>query len=785
MNAPVSVTSARATVALVAALAACTPSVAPLVPPEGARSLLFVMEVGLRLEVVALDLDAASAVVPATFAAEGAALTAVFYGVSLAELGLASGPVPLVAMGGRALPPARLEVQAAVLASGGVEAWQRPCAGLTACPPLDDPRLRIAALDVRACAAAGGCARDGASCQIPCAPVAPASPRFSAEAPAPPRFVCPRGWSAQPDPRAPDLTACLPADRAACAADEAPFPDGCRPLCTGASPPAGSTAVDPTTFAAALAAAPAGATLVLAPGRYAGDVALADDVRLLGACPDRTVLVGRVAVTAGALDDVAVEGPLFVTGRARLGGVEVRGAIASAPGAEITADQLAVTGSIALDRARLVLDAAVVDGAITAAGATAEPSTLARVRLTADTATVVHARDGASLELRASALVGTVEVEAARVSLTDVRGEGSGVVAHAAGRAALSSLWLERPLRWGVVLRGRDARAEITDLVVMEPGRDEGALRSEGDPRLVAARVHLQGGRGRGLAIVGDGEVAPPGEGATITDLRVWDVADQPAGQPRAPFNCGVCVALNGELALERADVRAVTHHGLWADVVRGVEITGLRVRDVTAQLADHPGQPAGQRVYAEGGTCVRLLDAQIRLRELDLAGCVSSVFASTYPGGESAVSMSDVRIGENGSTAPAWGIRVDDASVPQLERVALVVRAQDHGLDVRGSAMVTVRDLTLVGARAAGQETAGLLLQGTSDVVDVERFDVRGMRYGVALGSAPEYRLRDGRVEGEAAALCVPAGLALAEVLSGVALEGAATVGCQLAAAR
>lgn len=775
---------ARASAFAVALLSACSPTIAPLVPPEGARSLLFVMEVGLRLEVVALDLASPTAVVPDTFAAEGAALTAIFYAAPLTELGLAPGAVPLVAMGGRPLPPDRLEVQAAVLASGGAEVWQRPCEGLSVCPAVDDPRLRIAAIDVRACAAGGGCVRDGARCQVPCIPTPPTRARLDAPPPAPPRFACPAGWIARDDPRAPDLTACTPIDRASCAATEAAFPDGCRALCTGTAPPAGAIAVDPDTLAAALVSAAPGATLRLAPGRYAGDLVLASDVRLLGACPDRTVLAGRVSVSSGALTDLAVDGSLTVTGPARLGGVELRGPLAARAGARIDAAQLAITGSIALDRAQLVLDAAVIDGPLSAAGATPEPSVIARARLSAGTSTAVRALAGAALEVSASALVGTVEADAARISLVGVRAFESGVVAQSGATVVMSGVWLERPLRWGVVVRDRDTRAELTDVVVMDAGRDEGALRTVGDPRLLAERVHLQGGRGRGLAIVGDGEVAPPGEGAEVRDLRVWDVGDQPPGAPREPFNCGVCALLNGELVLERADVRGVTHHGLWADVVRSVEVTGLRVRDVTAQLADHPG-PAGQRVYAEGGTCVRLVDAAVRLRELDLAGCVSSVFVSTHPGGESAVSLSDLRVGPNVSDAPAWAIRVDDATVPQLERVELEVRAQDHGLDVRGSAMVTVRDLTLVGARAEGQETAGLLLQGTSDVVDVERFDVRGMRYGVALGGAPDYRLREGRVEGEAAALCVPAALALAEVLSGVELAGAVVAGCQVAAGR
>ncbi|MBX3217080.1 MAG: hypothetical protein KF850_33920 [Labilithrix sp.] len=203
--------------------------------------------------------------------------------------------------------------------------------------------LRRALLTTLALCLAAACAEDPA----PPAEVAP-----------PDEAACPEGEMATPDgcatarPAGPcpagtrealGSEACTPVGVASCASGFEPHPSGwgCRPVlpaaaCAGATrevlgqdrcaplggdcgaafPPAGAThtvdaaladgAVDATHFkslAAALAAAPAGATIAIESGRYAESVTLTKPVTIVGRCAARVVLEGSAGAAVVTVSD--------------------------------------------------------------------------------------------------------------------------------------------------------------------------------------------------------------------------------------------------------------------------------------------------------------------------------------------------------------------------------------------------------------------------------------------------------------------------------------------------
>jgi hypothetical protein len=170
-------------------------------------------------------------------------------------------------------------------------------------------QLRVPRIAIEACLERGGCISPDEPwrCNLPCVTAAPAPPE-------PPRFTCPAGWRAVEDAGS-GLRPCLPdlPARVACPEGQRqpPFGAACEALhpCPSAPgfPPApgGSLAlyVDPAApeggdgslarpwrdLTVAVAAAPDGATLLLAAGHLAGGATVVGKaLRLVGRCPTET-----------------------------------------------------------------------------------------------------------------------------------------------------------------------------------------------------------------------------------------------------------------------------------------------------------------------------------------------------------------------------------------------------------------------------------------------------------------------------------------------------------------
>jgi hypothetical protein len=308
----------RLALALALALGAgCLPGVPLELPPlpDGARHVL-AYEDAEGVHAAFLPSDARSIAVPAgpawlgqfPFTPESLDLAA---GLDLAALLLeASQPLPA--------PAAAWSVEALGAPWQPAETSAGPWA-----------RLRVPRIAIEACLERGGCISPDEPwrCNLPCVTAAPAPPE-------PPRFTCPAGWRAVEDAGS-GLRPCLPdlPARVACPEGQRqpPFGAACEALhpCPSAPgfPPAPGGAfalyVDPAApeggdgsmaqpwrdLAVAVAAAPDGATLLLAAGHLAGGATVVGKaLRLVGRCPAET----RIEAAGAAL--VCRDGQVELTG---------------------------------------------------------------------------------------------------------------------------------------------------------------------------------------------------------------------------------------------------------------------------------------------------------------------------------------------------------------------------------------------------------------------------------------------------------------------------------------
>lgn len=208
------------------------------------------------------------------------------------------------------------------------------------------------------CLVRGGCyvgerTANGAAplCVTPCPePTAPEPP----VPPEPPRMICPDGWSKGAARGPDDVDVCEPyrgtrvADDCPLGQQHLPGTDGCAPMGTacptgtfGDAPPdavfvqpgavgGNGTSVSPYGLLAdALAAAPDGATIALARGRFSERAILDRPVTLRGACIEDSVVDGpgttfTITSTAVAIENLRIEGTRGVevqSGLLRLDGV--------------------------------------------------------------------------------------------------------------------------------------------------------------------------------------------------------------------------------------------------------------------------------------------------------------------------------------------------------------------------------------------------------------------------------------------------------------------------------
>lgn len=457
--------------------------------------------------------------------------------------------------------------------------------------------LRAAAL-AAALAACGG----GAAAPVDAGP--DAAPDAWAGPPAPPAppalgaWACPTGWTSVPDDELAAFAWCeppAPAAVASCAPGEAPALGraDCRRLgaacpagdyAEGASgtvlhvkagaPPGGdgSAAAPFDTLAAAITAAPAGATILLSKGTHAAGVGVTKTLVVRGACAAETVLkapppppgapsAAAIVVSAGTptLRDLTLTGP-------RLGVRVSLGASATLEG-------------VRLDR--LVGAAVHVDGG----GVTVRASAITDTQLygNGERGFAVLAVAGGQATVRDAVLAGNhqqaVRADDATIALEDVviadtRPIASGVTGNAigvtdGGKVTVERAWIDGSTEAAFAVAGAGASVRVTDAVVL------GTVPRPRDGQSGAAVVVVVGEVTLERVLLVDHArggvwVQSPNATATLTDVVVRD----------APLAPGVGSSFGGAVTLERVVVERTTGHGVLVPDGRAT-LRDVVVRDV------------------------------------------------------------------------------------------------------------------------------------------------------------------------------------------------------------
>lgn len=532
---------------------------------DGARTVVLVVEAAGTVRAYAQDPDAPGDAVRVPLGADTERLTALLFPRAPTALQLEPGELALALDpdGGRPLPRGATIFEAS--AAAGLEAWTQ-----TETPSPAVRALRIPREPLESCAGRGGCVPDPAEgiC-VPCAEPSPIRPPSFEREPTPPRLeACP--WRRReligavspvrtttvcdPEPEAGPLSCpgalALPgADRCAavgraCGARFADVPDGAIFVdATQAAPGDGTRGAPFSTLAAALSAAPSGATVALAPGTYAAVSGWPDRVAVVGSCASGTQLVGSIeAAGALSLTELTLTGSATVGGALSLDAVRVGGAVA-ALGPSLTVRGGAIRGPLRF-------------GAPAEAGGGIGPgervlaargSELAEVVLLGSsvTATVSDTRlrgeltagEGAALSLSRVVLHGGLTGDGASVRGQDVRLLGRTQLRG--GRLGLTRVFGSAPL--GVE---GGARVELSDAVFQYTLGPPGAVLTVG-PR---AELHVAR-----AVFVGAGLIQSPDTTVRGVDLAILAI---PGGSP------GVLSA-GGPLTLERVLIEDLLGAGM------------------------------------------------------------------------------------------------------------------------------------------------------------------------------------------------------------------------------
>ncbi|MCC7381974.1 MAG: hypothetical protein IT384_09100 [Deltaproteobacteria bacterium] len=590
---------------------ACSPE-AQVEAPPGEYATLVVFAGGpqgnpaeARVEVIDLRADRASR----SFAGVRDHTFALYYLDAVESLRLAPGRIDYDPDGRGTLPePDRLRRLG--------ETWEE-----ASDLPEEIRTFRFRPFSTLECASQGGCYLDSEaetctpSCPPPDAPDAPAFDRYPA---LPLLTPCPPGWRERAeDP----LVLCEPQpfDGASCGADELALPGlGCTrigtPCPTGTTTwteplPAGSSVVfvregasgaagtraDPVgTLARAIDLLSAGGAIALARGRYPGDVELAENVWIAGACASGTMLTGNVrAATTATLSNLSLLGRLSAKAGAEL------------HLAEVILDE---GGAIELDGpAHARLERCWLRGPGTE-GITARFGSGSRGEVTESVIddAEIEARSGGQLQVAdcriagPSARIRATEASFLRIARTRIEGARYGITVFDGATAEIGDL---------------SARTSSEAIQIFGGG-------------LRLARAHFEGAANAALRITS--------ASATVSDLVVRT--------EESPPGAGVL--------LERAGTDAVLDRA-WLDEISGVGVlvsdrATAELRDVVVRRTRGPGEPAFG-IAVTGG---RLTLRRARLEDNEAAGLVVQSHRVDNPWREEDgfAELEDVRIIGNGA---------------------------------------------------------------------------------------------------------------------------------------
>ena len=534
-----------------------------------------------------------------------------------------------------------------------------------------------------ACDGGFGRAADGWSCQtLPetCATGTHAVPGRCFEAG---WKTCPTGFELEASGEA--CTPVLPSSPCTGATRAALGATACVPIgdCAAPFPPSAATifvepdgGAGPTRFgslAAALVAAPAGATIAIADGTWRETLRPTKPVTLVGRCPARVTLIGSPALEVIGTRGVRVEG---------------------------------VTVRDSLLAARLEAGAQL---------------TLRRVVLEGNERSAVQALDRST------------EVTLDEVVVRDTRADtvsntfGQGVALGAGARVVMSNVELRNNGETGLFLNQAGTSGALSNVVVSatrpraSTGRLGWGISVQAGATLTAERVVLDGNRAVGLL------VAQRGSRATLTDVVVRDVA---AGADNAGTPVGLGVSVQGATLswtgglVERIaggflDVQGVDGVATLSNVSARTSLPGPAVRfgvqarngaGLTLERVDVGGAPQSGVLAIDPGSRVTLAD--VRVHDVDGAGVRAQ---------EGRVTGAGLRV----ERASVSGLLAQRRGVLSVERCALVgVADGGFGASASEGGSLSVSDGVVTGAT-----TAGVYVRDVGTTAALSRLEVRDTR--------------------------------------------------------
>jgi hypothetical protein len=584
---------------------------------------------------------------------------------------------------------------------------------------------------------------------------------------------CPPGWREVSG----EVAVCDPwpeTGRAVCASHEAHFPGSSDCTSVGSACPvdgwpttapadavfvrAGASGGDGTrsaphgTLGAALAGAPDGTTLAVAPGSYAEAITVPAGVTVVGACAELTQITPGPSASVPA---VAMTGPgaslVDVTVAARRTGISTADAVTlervlvtDARGTGIRVEGGALTGQRVVVRGTREDASGGGEALFVAAEATVD---LERVVLDDNRGGALRATSG-TVTLRDAAIADTI---------ADIAGgNGRAIVVETGARVELTRAALEGHREHAATATGSGAALVLRDVVVRDTlGRDSDGLEGRavavwGGAEATLERVLVERAAGGGLYV---SESTVTLDDVVVRDSELRDV-DYANGQ-------GILVdGTAGRAVLRRVRVDRVYFAGV--EALRGslLDAEDLTVRD-PLEAPPPSGGAFGVGVWIEG--------AEADITRLDVSGAVRTGISLL----DSATTLADVRISDTrGSDADGNGgesVSVAQGSTLEADRV-LLERGHFAGISVTTDAVAHVRDFAVhdidqppgfgISGYAAvvwtgglldvdrglfeRNRTAGVLIEHEASTFDGEDVVIRDMRgdrsfglHGWALGAS------------------------------------------------
>jgi hypothetical protein len=529
-------------------------------------------------------------------------------------------------------------------------------------------------------------------------------PPEAPKAPARSAATCSGAWVAD-SPGAVAL-ACRPAQRSTCegvfAGDEADCPTlaACGADGWPASLPAGALYVRPGvnggdgsraspfgTVEAAIAAAPAGATIALAVGAHRLALRPAKDVVLRGACASGTTLAGASGAWSALVvpSGRAVElHDLSVTAEGRAMVVEQGGALRLAGVALRSAREVGVD----CYGGALVIERSLVTGVAPAAGQN-------------QGGTGIFVQNGGTATVRRTLVKGNHEVgigvAGATLTLEDavladtstgsnaVR-QGVAFLANDGAIVSMRRVVVERPAGWGLYVQGAQARVTAEDLVVADPrGTPAGEFGlgiEVADGAIVdGSRVHVRGARELGV-------VATRGARTRLVDATIRSVGVRASDEQ---LGHGLFAYAGGRIEASHAVVRDASRVAV--QVASATSSMALQDAEILETKATPSSKVQGRGLsFADGATGTL---ARVRVQDARDLGVIVEGGATLTAEDLSVLDVAE----ELDRGLGGRGISVQQASRFTADRV-LVERATEVAAVFTSSSRVEVRDLALRATR-------------------------------------------------------------------------------------